>query len=161
MSTETAPESCPFCGAGILIGPDGKKRGWKNPWITFKCFTNWHPQHGVSRKLQSNICVAAERERLTRERDQLRAWKESALAVEREWDPNAIATALGGRPGESQRAVIAREVPRLIARVKRLEEAGDMLQAAVVGVEGMTHWQWLASAHEADLNWRKAKEAKP
>lgn len=49
----------------------------------------------------------------------------------------------------------------LQARVKRLEEAGDALQSAVVGVEGMTHWQWLATAHEADLKWRAAKESKP
>lgn len=66
----------------------------------------------------NRVCI----ERLARERDELRAWKESAMAVEREWDPNAIATALGGWPGESQRAVIAREVPKLLARVKRLEE---------------------------------------
>lgn len=49
----------------------------------------------------------------------------------------------------------------LKARVNRLEEAGDALQSAVVGVEGMTHWQWLATAHEADLKWRAAKESKP
>lgn len=43
----------------------------------------------------------------------------------------------------------------------RLEEAGDCVQGAVVGTEGMSHWQWLALAHEADLKWRKAKETKP
>ena len=52
-------------------------------------------------------------------------------------------------------------VAELEARCKRMEEAGDVLQSAVVGVEGMTHWQWLAAAHEADLKWLSAKEAKP
>lgn len=52
-------------------------------------------------------------------------------------------------------------VKGLKSRVKKLEEAGDALQSAVVGVEGMTHWQWLATAHEADLKWRAAKETKP
>lgn len=46
-------------------------------------------------------------------------------------------------------------------RVKRLEAAGDEMQSAIVGEEGMTHWQWLAVAHESDLKWRAAKESKP
>ena len=56
---------------------------------------------------------------------------------------------------------LERELALAHARIARLEEAGDVLQSAVVGVEGMTHWQWLAAAHEADLKWRSAKEAKP
>lgn len=43
------------------------------------------------------------------------------MAAEREWDPNQLATMLGGQLGESQRDVIQREVPRLVERVKRLE----------------------------------------
>ena len=54
---------------------------------------------------------------------QLEDWKESALAVEREWNANALATMLGGKLGESQRKAIQREVPKLLARIKRLEEA--------------------------------------
>jgi len=50
-------------------------------------------------------------------------WKESALEVEREWDANAVATMLGAKLGESQRKVIQREVPLLLERIKRLEEA--------------------------------------
>lgn len=59
--------------------------------------------------------------------ERLEEWKQSALEVEREWHANAIATMLGGKPGESQRKVIQREVPKLLGRIKRLEEAGDIL----------------------------------
>lgn len=60
----------------------------------------------------------------------------------------------------AERIRLTARVAELEARCKRLEEAGDVLQSAVVGVEGMTHWQWLAAAHEADLTWRNAKDAK-
>ena len=56
---------------------------------------------------------------------QLEDWKQSALAVEREWDANTVATMLGAKLGESQRKVIQREVPLLFERIKRLEEGGD------------------------------------
>jgi len=58
----------------------------------------------------------------------LEDWKDSAMAVEREWDANAISTMLGGQLGESQRVVIMREVPRLLERIKQLEEAGDEME---------------------------------
>jgi hypothetical protein len=56
-------------------------------------------------------------------------WKESALAVEREWDANAIATLLGAKLGESQRKVIQREVPLLLERIKRLEKSSQQLKS--------------------------------
>ncbi len=60
-------------------------------------------------------CVAAEVcEKLERENTELRAWKESALAVEREWDAQVTAKILGARLGESCRRAIAREVPKLV-----------------------------------------------
>jgi len=49
-------------------------------------------------------------------------WKQSALEIEREWDANAVATMLGAKLGESQRKVIQREVPKLVARIKQLED---------------------------------------
>lgn len=61
---------------------------------------------------------------------ELEAWKESAMAVECEWDPNQLATMLGGQPVESQRAVIQWKVPVLVQRVKRLEVAGDAMAMA-------------------------------
>lgn len=81
----------------------------------------------------------------------LEDWKQSALAVEREWNANAIATMLGGKLGESQREVIQREVPKLLERVKRLEEAGDALKAA----------GYFGGFNDAVDKWIKVKEAKP
>lgn len=80
----------------------------------------------------------------------LEDWKQSALAVEREWNANAIATMLGGKLGESQREVIQREVPKLLERVKRLEEAGDALKAA----------GYFGGFNDAVDKWIKVKEAK-
>jgi len=79
--------------------------------------------------------------------ERLEDWKESALAVEREWNANAIATMLGGKLGESQREVIQRGVPKLLERIKLLEEAGDAL----------------ANNHNpfTFIDWHKAKETKP
>ncbi len=59
----------------------------------------------------------------------LREWKASAMQVEREWDPNHIASLLGGQPGESQRIVIMREVPKLVARNRELEQGLVVIQA--------------------------------
>lgn len=59
--------------------------------------------------LLADIVTAREENR------ELRAWKESALAVEREWDAQAIAKLLGAKLGQSCRAVIADKVPKLAA----------------------------------------------
>jgi hypothetical protein len=86
---------------------------------------------------------------------QLEDWKESALAVEREWNPNALATMLGGQPGESQRKVIQRKVPLLLDRIKRLEAAGDAMAAWLSDPRNLGDDPFMAS------QWHKAKEAKP
>jgi DNA-binding transcriptional MerR regulator len=92
----------------------------------------------------------------------LEDWKDSAMAVEREWDSNAISTMLGGQLGESQRVVIMREVPRLLERIKRLEEVGDNLSdcADQIGWTSCESPQWIKKAENAVKEWRKAKEAK-
>jgi hypothetical protein len=64
---------------------------------------------------------------LVEEVERLQAWRDSWVDIESKWDAPAIAVMLGGKIGESTRAVIAREVPRLVERVKRLEEAGDIM----------------------------------
>ena len=120
---------------------------------------------------------------------QLEDWKESALAVEREWNANAIATMLGGQPGESQREVIQREVPKLLERIKRLEDGdaaltysigldlqkeNEALKARIKRLEDAgdalyensdpTRWDSLQAANrklDQQEEWRKAKEAKP
>ena len=90
----------------------------------------------------------------------LEEWKESAMAVEREWDANAISTMLGGQLGESQRVVIMREVPRLLERIKRLEDAGDAVEKKLgcgCGCYGLCK-----ACQSASDNWLKARgEAKP
>lgn len=114
----------------------------------------------LEQRLKDAVCEVDEYRRaivnLEAKIQQLEDWKESALAVEREWNANALATMLGGQPGESQREVIQREVPKLLARIKRLEEAGDKMASA---------WdkEWLTEADiEAIIDdWHGAKEAKP
>jgi hypothetical protein len=94
-----------------------------------------------------NLKVSQERDDLNFRIKRLDEWKESALEVEREWDANAVATMLGAKLGESQRKVIQREVPLLLDRIKRLEEAGDAM--------------FLRSTRVGREIWHKAKEAKP
>jgi len=90
----------------------------------------------------------------------LEDWKQSQLEVDREWDANALATMLGAKLGESHRKVIQREVPRLLDRIKRLEEAGD----AMCENSNPSRWD-LPEAAALKLteqsNWNKAKEANP
>lgn len=59
--------------------------------------------------------------------EKLESWKAQVLAVESKWDPNVIATMLGGELGQSQRKVIMEKVPKLLAKIQRLVEAGDAM----------------------------------
>jgi hypothetical protein len=84
--------------------------------------------------MQCEKRIAAQSARLAeveRERDDLAGWKQSAMAVEDQWDAQAIATLLGARPGQSCRKVINEAVPRLMARAlaaeQKLKEVEDML----------------------------------
>ena len=45
-------------------------------------------------------------------------------------------------------------------RIKRLEEAGDKVIKAMRD-EVANYCEWIALAHDAELGWNKAKEAKP
>ena len=54
-----------------------------------------------------------------------------------------------------------RERAHYMDRIKRLEEAGDNLLTVMRGEEAAAYCEWIALAHDAELNWRKAKEAKP
>jgi Lon protease-like protein len=100
-----------------------------------------------ARQLERELNAANERIK------RLEEWKDSAMAVEREWDANALSTMLGGKPGESQRVVIMREVPRLLERIKRLEEVGDEM------------YRWITVKRLCSIDcteaWNKAKEAMP
>lgn len=116
MST---PEKCPKCGAGL--------HSVSLHAHNYTCLTRaWFGGSFT----ESDMCIRNQRDQLAERVRELEAWKESAMAVEREWDPNQLAAMLGGKPGESQRAVIQREVPVLVQRVKRLEVAGDAMAMA-------------------------------
>lgn len=102
----------------------------------------------LAMKLERELNAANERIKRMEE------WKESALEVEREWNANAIATMLGGKPGESQRKVIAREVPRLLDRIKRLGKAGNLLRDRYI----LENENWdLQTVNE----WNEAQEVTP
>lgn len=53
-------------------------------------------------------------------RRRLQDWKESMLAVEREWDEQRIAKLLGARPGQSCRKIINERVPVLIDALRKI-----------------------------------------
>jgi hypothetical protein len=109
----------------------------------------------------SEFCRQLERE-LNAAKDRIKRleeWKDSAMAVEREWDANAISTMLGGQLGESQRVVIMREVPRILERIKRLEEVGDKLYSAIY-CGCLMDGPCKTCSDAADL-WDEIKEAKP
>lgn len=114
------PEKCPKCGQAL-------KGGFSD---VYNCDSAFEEDDDGWFLAQSYHCVAIQRDQLAERVRELEAWKESAMAVEREWDPNQLAAMLGGQPGESQRAVIQREVPVFVQRVKRLEVAGDAMAMA-------------------------------
>ena len=57
------------------------------------------------------------------------------LAVEREWDPQAIAYLLGGKLGESCRSIIMREVPNLINKLADAERRVERLHRALEAIQ--------------------------
>lgn len=96
------------------------------PLSTWLIVSNW-PQYAVDQLDALRAAKAA----LVEEVERLQAWKDAAVEVESKWDAPAIARLLGGATSESTRTVIAREVPRLVERVKRLEEAGGGLYGVI------------------------------
>lgn len=56
------------------------------------------------------------------QRKQLQAWKDSMMALEREWDQQRIAKLLGGQLGKSCRKIINERVPALVALTDEMEE---------------------------------------
>lgn len=74
-------------------------------------------------RLNSSIKRATETiNRLGRERDQLAKWKEESLAVEAEWDVQAVSKLLDIPLGQSVRAGIQPAIERLI---RERDEAGE------------------------------------
>lgn len=138
MSNEQAPECCPFCGAGPTT--EGEEK-WSSEIGKYRCGTISHAFEPDDR-WQTSQCRIAERERLTRERDEAREERDQALML------------LG---------VYKTRSGDLLARVKRLEEAGDALQRdkqafkkalADLGVVG-------SMGFGSTVKWAQAKEATP
>lgn len=71
-------------------------------------------------------CVDAEfARRLESERDDLKAWKESALAVDSEWDVQELAKMLGCQPGQSCRRAIHEGALKLLHEIDSLKRERD------------------------------------
>lgn len=178
-TTETAPESCPFCGAS-------RKPGCGFAWFT--CGTMTAPT-GNNRRDQTPTCADAERARLTRERDEASALaarrgevleklvskasanlasagiQEGELSDRIEWVcaikkqlesdwagwPDLQREWFGGKYAAMQpfEAVRAR-IEDSEDRIKRLEEAG-----------GFMAYNENVDFDELVAAWEKAKEAKP
>lgn len=116
MSTETAPDSCPFCGAGILGVP-------QSGVMVFCCGTVVSP--GNVYTTQPETCRDAERERLTRERDEARAERD---AEKERADGNLDAFQKMLTMKDAVRAGLGlclQEKSNLLARAKRLEKDWD------------------------------------
>lgn len=99
----------------------------------------------VSRQLERELNVA--NSRITTLQTQLDQRWELMRALELECGTKDVAEAV-------------KFIRVLKARVSELVKAGDVMQKAVIGTEGQSHWQSLAEAHLADLIWRKAKGEK-
>ena len=67
---------------------------------------------------------------------------------------------VGDHVAETIVSELASRYTEALARIKRLEEAGDAM-AAIIGPPGSAHWADENQVDAAWNNWRKAKEAKP
>lgn len=72
-----------------------------------------------ARELERNLAA------MTKERNELRAWKESALEVEKSWSCQAVAKLLGLPLGSDIRAGIEPGIMALQAKVERLLQVAD------------------------------------
>lgn len=135
-TTSTTPECCPFCGADLLDKHKGLSIAeYKCQTVTFRPLL----EGSDNREEQSEACADAERERLTRERDGARAERDQALML------------LG---------VYKTRSGDLLARVKRLEEAGDAIVDHNIGC-GCGQDGPCRACRMACEAWTQAKEAKP
>lgn len=110
----------------------------------FKPCNTWDFVYGFPK------AAAKELDELRAEKARLEAWKAEVMAVEANWDEQAIARMLGARLGESTRTAIQREVPILVDRAKRLHEAG---QDAIDYIDGKHR-----DAGRVLDGWRKANK---
>ena len=57
--------------------------------------------------------------------------------------------------------LLKRELNAAQQHIKRLEKAGDALVVLINATEEQDLCSWIDNAHDTELNWLKAKEAKP
>lgn len=62
--------------------------------------------------------------------------------------------------GSNVMGLLKRELNTAQQRIKRLEKAGDALVVLINATEEQDLCSWIDNAHDTELNWRKAKEAK-
>jgi len=77
--------------------------------------------------------------------DELQHWKAEAIALQGEWNMQAIAELLGAQCGQSCLRVINERVPKLVEKVRQLEKAGDELSRH-------------CDDALAEMEWEKAKQ---
>lgn len=71
--------------------------------------------------------------KLERERDELKSWKESMLAVESVWEPQEIARLLDIKLGHDIRAQLKPAIVKLISERDQLRKVCDKLRAIAKG----------------------------
>lgn len=127
--TTTPPQFCQFCGSEAVPPPRSRVATGGQ---FFSCGNVWRPEWPEARVWQTGKCILAERERLTRERDEARERVASAIAdrdtargrAEQVWKLREEFVALLGTDDIQKGVETVRD---LRARVKRLEEAGQLL----------------------------------
>jgi hypothetical protein len=138
--SEKPKPTCPFCGAA-------PKKNWTEKVLWFNCGTMVVAKH--TRHDQTTQCVEAEVARLTKKRDELQRWKDEQLAVEAQWDPQAVARVLGLPLGVSVRAEILPGIRKLAAE---RDEARNFARKMRSKAHTSEPYPWLKTG---------AKEAKP
>ena len=99
---------------------------WKLPAVTAEPAEINARYRDLMTESEAQLAAAiAERDELRRERDDLKAWKESALAVESEWDVQELAKMLGAKPGQSCRRAIHEGALKLLHEVDSLKRERD------------------------------------
>ena len=60
---------------------------------------------------------------VTKERDELKSWKDAAISVDNEWDCQKLGRLIGAPLGGSIRKALMQKVPELLAQVVQMREA--------------------------------------
>lgn len=135
MNTETAPDSCPFCGAGMNFKHGKPVRSSDGSVAGYVCGNRYDAVSwdGAPRLSQTKRCSVLERERLTRERDEAMAKVQWFID---EWDAAQVAANFDPIPFVDRSALLVtiddvkeREASNWQARVKQLETERDEARA--------------------------------